>query len=159
MEERYKKKFSKEYTHTLKDANQILNNKIRFFNQQFNFENWHTINNDKWPLKDSNKIAYFGSNRKGDIKYIWELNRMQFSLILSKAYFISENEKYARKTVEFIESWINQNTYLKGINWMEGIEAAIRMYSWIFVNHWIRMLATRLRFAIHLGSMIRCLAY
>lgn len=34
----------------------------------------------------------------------------------------------------------------------------MRRYSGIFVCHWSRKLATRLKFVIHPGSMIRCLA-
>lgn len=138
LSELYKKRFPKSYNKILKVAEEYVNGDFKFLGKKIQFENWHSIEGVRWPAKvPPRKINYFGSDRKGDIKYIWELNRMQFLPLLGIAYFLTDNEKYARSVLSYIESWIDQNPYFKGTNWMEGIEAAIRMYSWIFAYHFI----------------------
>ena len=138
LAELYKKRFPNSYNNTLKIAKEYVDGHFNFLGKKVQFEDWHSIGDVRWPLKGpSRKINYFGLDRKGDIKYIWELNRMQFLQLLGKSYFLTYNEKYSRSVLDYIDSWIDGNSYPEGVNWMEGIEAAIRMYSWIFAYYLI----------------------
>jgi hypothetical protein len=114
-----------------------MNGEFDFLGRTVYFKDWHTVNKVRWPLDSSFKINYYGKNRIDDIKIIWELNRMQFLQLLSKAYFLTKKEEYSQKVIDYINSWIDENPYLRGVNWMEGIEAAVRMYSWIFAYFYI----------------------
>jgi len=133
----FKKRFNKEYHKTIELADKFINGYFDLLGRKIIFENWHKIGKEKWPLLPSYKIGYYGKEILDDIKIVWEINRMQFLPIIGKAYFLTKNEKYSKKALWYISSWIEQNPYLKGVNWMEGIEAAIRMYAWIFTYHFI----------------------
>jgi len=136
--ENYKKRFSEIIDHVIAKAEKYKKGEFSLLGNDIQFENWHKVNEVRWPSEaSSKKINYYGNKRKGDIKLIWELNRMQYLPILGKAYLITKDEKYAKSILSHISSWIDQNAYLKGVNWMEGIEAAIRMYSWIFAYYFI----------------------
>jgi len=65
-----------------------------------------------------------------EAKRVWELNRQQFLVPLGKAYWLSRDEKYARRVVAFLESWIAANPPYRGINWKDALELAFRLLSW-----------------------------
>ena len=82
-----------------------------------------------WPRQFIGKIHHADSNY-GYVRYIWELNRFNHLITLAQAYFLTENEKYAQEVINQIESWIEQNPYLKTINWFSGLELSIRAINW-----------------------------
>ncbi len=135
LAEEFKKRFDPKETIEL--AEMYLQGELEIFHEKIRFENWHTIKGVSWPVSDSGGINYYGKNRLDDIKFIWELNRMQFLPVIAKAYFLTGDERYAEKVIEYIETWIDQNPYGKGVNWMEGIEASVRLYSLIFSYYFI----------------------
>ena len=93
LAEIYKKRSPKSYNKTLKTADEYINGNFEFLGKKVQFENWHSIEGIKWSSKiHPKKINYFGSDRKGDIKYIWELNRMQFLPLIGKAYFLTKRK-------------------------------------------------------------------
>lgn len=121
-------------------AESFLNHKFEFLGKRLDFPqqiNYHYgFDDNSNPSKYFADINYLVSDR--DVKITWELNRQQFLTILGKVYFATGDERYAQECCIQIEEWIQQNPYLFGINWIEGIEASIRMYSWIFTYHFIR---------------------
>lgn len=134
LKENYLLNYAKQAEETIECANKylihefnMLGRKIKFddkVNYHYGFEQISTLN------KYFTDINYFIPH--WDIKVTWELNRQQHLPILGKAYFITNNEKYSKEVCDQINQWIEQNPYLIGVNWIEGIEAAVRMYSWIF---------------------------
>ena len=125
---------------TIQLAEKFVNHEFYFLGQNVDFKgdiDWHStlVNNRRWPLSFSPNIDYFSSKRVGDIKLAWELNRTQHFVILGKAYWFSEDEKYAIEFTDQLLSWIEENPYKLGINWMEGIEAAIRIISWVWAYY------------------------
>lgn len=87
---------------------------------------WHLdpVTGSHWPGADS--FAFDADYRhirgKGDVKYVWELNRLQFLPALALA---KEHELLAA----IVESWMTCNPPFRGINWVSGIEAASRVVS------------------------------
>ncbi len=75
-------------------------------------------------------ITIFVDDGKTDIKHVWEINRHQFFIELAKGYFLTQDEKYARRVVELFEDWVAENPYKIGVNWTSALEAAVRVYSW-----------------------------
>jgi len=63
----------------------------------------------------------------GDHKIIWELNRHQHLVVLAQA----GDEASRQALFSELESWIIQNPFQCGINWVSALEVAIRALSWI----------------------------
>jgi len=62
-----------------------------------------------------------------DIKYVWEPSRFQH---LSALAFAANAEEQARCIVRSIDSWLEANPYLYGVNWTSSLELAERVISW-----------------------------
>ena len=95
---------------------------------------------DSWPLDFFMDLDYSSEKRPGDVREVWELNRHQFFITLGKAYFITSDEKYAKKFSELINDWIDKNPCGYGINWLHSQETGIRMMSWIWAFYFFKTL-------------------
>jgi len=117
-------------------AKELLAHKFSFFSFKKKFLgnriNWHLDykNGKEAPLIFSKDIDYQDFNQSGDFKYIWEINRHQHLISLSKAYCISNNQAYKNEVKRQIIDWIKTNPYKKGINWISSLELSIRLISW-----------------------------
>ncbi|MFZ5987265.1 MAG: alginate lyase family protein [Bacillota bacterium] len=80
-------------------------------------------------------IDYRNSDEIGDIKYIWEINRHLFMVILSIAYKSTKDEKYLLKFQYFLDEWLKQNPFMIGVNWSSSLELGIRLINWTFSWH------------------------
>ena len=85
------------------------------------------------PIGYGLKLDYRDQEKVGDIKYIWEINRHAHLVTLAKAYFLTGHEAYKHEVEAQLESWMNQNPYLRGVNWASSLEAGIRLMAW----HWV----------------------
>jgi len=74
----------------------------------------------------------------GDIRLLWEINRLQFLVLLSQGYILTGNQTYIDTAIDIVESWVDQNQYTKGVNWLDAQEVGIRMVS-ILVSRSILM--------------------
>lgn len=87
-----------------------------------------------WPSKPyCFRILYRHNNHLGDIKYVWELNRLQYLQPIAALAHIKNDKNLATFCVHEIESWIDENPAFHGINWISGIELALRSVSIIIV--------------------------
>jgi hypothetical protein len=82
--------------------------------------------------KFGKSINYRDSKKIGDIKYIWEINRNLFLLTLALAYKKFNNKKYLLKYELYLKSWLDQNEFMKGVNWCSSLELGIRLINWVF---------------------------
>jgi hypothetical protein len=75
-------------------------------------------------------IGYRHARRApGDIKVIWELNRLQFLHPLAAEIAARSRSDLARWSLRLIQSWAEANPPFRGINWCSGIELALRLVS------------------------------
>lgn len=81
------------------------------------------------------RIPYLNFSAAGDHKFIWELNRHQYLVLLAQAYSLSGEKRYTEEIREQIESWLEQNPFQRGINWASALEVAFRALSWIWIYH------------------------
>lgn len=87
---------------------------------------WHLdpVSGTQWPGAET--FAFHSDHRhvgaRGDVKYVWEVNRLQFFPVLALA---NERDLLA----QVLESWMVSNPPFQGINWSSGIEAASRVVS------------------------------
>jgi hypothetical protein len=78
-------------------------------------------------------ISTRDSSATGNIRYIWELNRMQHLIPLALASTWTENPDYWREIQSQIISWDRSNPFMTGVNWKSPLEAGIRLITWAYV--------------------------
>jgi Heparinase II/III-like protein/Heparinase II/III N-terminus len=66
----------------------------------------------------------------GDIKYIWEINRHQH---LSSLAYAANANRHSPYIVRSLSRWLEQNPYLRGVNWTSSLELALRVISWVLL--------------------------
>ena len=69
----------------------------------------------------------------GNIKQVWEVNRLQHLTLLAVAWSLTGQDAYAERVAEQLGSWWRENPFLSGVNWTSGIELGIRLinFAWI----------------------------
>jgi Heparinase II/III-like protein/Heparinase II/III N-terminus len=91
---------------------------------------WHRdpVSSHLWPGAEMNafQVNYRQRRCYGDVKFIWELNRLQFLQVLAA-------DQATEHIPAMISSWMGANPPFRGINWTSGIEAASRILSLLVV--------------------------
>jgi hypothetical protein len=82
------------------------------------------------------RVPYLDFSAAGDHKWVWEINRHQHLATLAQAWAIDPQPVYARTIETQLESWLEQNPPLSGINWTSALEVAFRALSWVWIWHW-----------------------
>jgi hypothetical protein len=63
-------------------------------------------------------------------KVVWEVNRLQFLTQIAIEYRKFGKPDDLKRFVSIIQSWKEENPYLKGINWYSNIEVNLRLITW-----------------------------
>lgn len=81
-----------------------------------------------WPGQDVYcfDLAYRHERTRGDIKYVWDLNRLQFLQPLGAAVALWGDARALAAIEQAITSWAAANPPFKGLGWNSGIELALR---------------------------------
>jgi hypothetical protein len=82
------------------------------------------------------RIDHRSQEQTGNIKQVWEISRLQHLTLLATAWFLTQDESYARRVAGQLRSWWRANPFLSGVHWTSGIEIGIRLISLA----WIRRL-------------------
>ena len=95
---------------------------------------WHLepLSGKRTALCHWSKLNYLDAMVAGDKKITWELNRHHYFLTLGRAYWLTNNERYAEVFVSHITSWMDDNPPKLGINWASSLEIAFRSISWLW---------------------------
>ena len=122
---------------TVDTAGILLEHCIEIFGRSFEFgkiidwqidpQSWNSWPKKFWAAIDTRDAT------GGGVKWVWELNRHHHILVLAKAYFLTEDERYANEALAQISSWIDQNPPLIGINWTSALELSIRLINWTWI--------------------------
>lgn len=140
-----KEEYPESVPNLLKAADNILQHKFLLFSKHIihagtpifwsgNYEAGinHNNNNTIWePGKTYTKSSLLAETR-GDIHFVWGLNRHQHFLDLGKAYWYTGEEEFVQEFMDEIIDWINQNPYPMSVNWVDSYEIALRGLFWIF---------------------------
>ena len=78
-------------------------------------------------------IGYRRERGLGDIKYVWEFNRLQHLQPLAALACHDRDDELANFCLDEIESWIDANPPFFGVNWASGVELALRIVSILVV--------------------------
>lgn len=101
---------------------------------------WHQdpVSGIRWPDQTyCFDIAYRHDPNRGDVKLVWELNRLQFVPVIAALSVLDDDDTLAQLSLDLIESWIDANPPFKGINWVSGIELALRVVSILLTIGWL----------------------
>ena len=85
----------------------------------------------QWPAKKLSRSEILDLNHESDIKRVWELSRFHQVWWLGKAYWATNDERYAEKFGELVGHWILHNPVGFGPNWANAMEVSIRSCNWI----------------------------
>jgi hypothetical protein len=94
---------------------------------------WHLDpkSGHRWPKRFYTEVRRC-SISGADVKLPYELSRMQHLPTLGKAYRLTGNERYAQELIEQVTHWLDDNSYLLGINWTCAMDVAIRIVNIIW---------------------------
>lgn len=129
------RRISYEAEQTLSGVMQLLGENVSI---QVGRSNTDPIHKKQWPQCFFGSVKRAPGTKECDIKYIWEVNRHQFLILLAKAYWLTGEEKYAERICEIITDWIDSNPYHGGVNWTSSLELAVRTISWIWSFSFIK---------------------
>lgn len=98
---------------------------------------WHRepLSSKQSPLKYWKEFDDLDTSETGNKKIIWELNRHQHFFVLGFAFWLTNDERFARAFVNHLESWMEQNPPGIGVNWSSSLEVSFRAISWIWAFH------------------------
>ena len=140
----YRTQFPKEAAELIASANRIVDEHrwplLGFGEKFFGAEiEWRRdpLSGYVWPLDyhaDINLMRGDGS----DARVLWELNRLGHFVMLARAYFITNDERYSVVFFSHLRSWDEQNPYGRGANWTCAMEVALRSMNLIAAFHVFR---------------------
>jgi len=121
-------------------ANSVIAGKIRLLGMDWpehaREDRWSTdpASGKAWPRDQyCFSIPYRHSDDMGDVKYVWEVNRLQYLQAIAALAVLDKNDDLRRFCTSEIESWIDNNPPYKGVAWASGIELSCRLVSLIVV--------------------------
>lgn len=93
------------------------------------------VTGSAWPGPETYAldIDFRHDGRRGDIKYVWELNRLQFLVPLAGDVLLTNNAAALGAIEAAIASWHAANPPFRGPGWASGIEVALRAISLVIV--------------------------
>ncbi|MGB3588776.1 MAG: alginate lyase family protein, partial [Tunicatimonas sp.] len=109
---------------------------IPIFGQKFHYNqpiDWHLdISSQSRFPKVFAKDINIRTSEYGSAKHVWEVNRLQFLPLLGLQYRSTNDQKLIQQFQTIVQSWIDDNPYLVGVNWYSNIEVNIRLIVWFF---------------------------
>jgi Heparinase II/III-like protein/Heparinase II/III N-terminus len=89
------------------------------------------IGGQLWPGADRYCFAidYRTKGIRGDVKYVWELNRLQFLHPVAVLIAGTRSAAWAEVAFGLLDSWLETHPPYRSVNWNSGIELALRLVS------------------------------
>lgn len=94
------------------------------------------VSGNLWPGADLYcfDIPFRHERRLGDIKYVWEINRLQFLQPLAHQARTTGNPAALAAIESAIQSWTAANPPFRGLGWNSGIELGLRAITLLVVT-------------------------
>ncbi|HEY0034347.1 MAG TPA: heparinase, partial [Devosia sp.] len=96
-------------------------------------ERWRLdpVTGQLWPGPERYcfEVDFRHNGTRGDIKYVWEFNRLQFLPVLAAQWVLSGDDDNIATIERAIGSWYSANPPFGGVAWASGIEVALRAIS------------------------------
>ncbi len=137
---RFRELFPEEFRKSIQRADQFLEHKFRFLGAEFQLPDpipWQSdpISLNPYPAGFYRKIDIFTNRNAGDVKHVWEVNRLQFLIEIAKAFYLTGERKYKTKLENLLLDWIEKNPYKQGIAWASALEVGVRVSALIWTLH------------------------
>ena len=88
------------------------------------------VSGTHWPAEAyCFDIEFRRERTRGDVKYVWEFNRLQVLPVLAAFWLLSEESAALQAIESAIASWHDANPPFRGVSWASGIEVALRAIS------------------------------
>lgn len=98
---------------------------------------WHTdpVTGTSWPAAETFcfDVRWRQAADKSDVKFVLELNRLQHLQAVAARAARDRDASSARLAAEALIDWMDANPPFRGVNWLSGIELALRLVSAAFV--------------------------
>lgn len=133
----YLKNYEKDVDKIKLSAKRVLNGKINLLGSgeiDISSIDWHKDYKSgyKWPYIRFSKIDTQMLHSSADVKFPWELSRMQWLMPICQSWVLFEEEKYPEHIKKVLTSWIKNNKYGTGVNWSCTMEPSIRVITLIY---------------------------
>ena len=140
LREAYIAQFPEAYQQCRREAEKLLEHRFHFLGLDVTLPdpipwNRNPQTGKDYPMVHFTMVDTFNTEKYGDVKYVWELNRHQFFIDMAKAYFLTGDERYANKIWLWLESFIKAVPYKIGINHTSVLEHAMRIFSWVWAYY------------------------
>jgi len=137
---RFRELYPAELIRAAERADRFLENKFRFLGAEFQLPEpipWQSdpLSLNPYPTGFYRKIDIFTNRNAGDVKHVWEVNRLQFLIEIAKAFYLTREPKYKIKLESLLLDWIGQNPYKQGIAWASALEVGVRVSALIWTLH------------------------
>jgi hypothetical protein len=99
----------------------------------FDGSSWHTdvVHGRSAPLRFWSTVPYLDP-QCGDHKITWEFNRHQHWLELGRAFWLTGDLRYRNECLRQLNTWLDVNPPLIGMNWASMLELSFRSLSWLW---------------------------
>ncbi len=143
LKEIYQREFPRQAVPALEQAERLINHEFELLGLKVYLEGRISWNRNPetgadYPLRHHSQVDMFNTERYGDVKFAWELNRHQFFIEVAKAYLVSGDERYPQKIWQWLKSWIEDAPYKIGINNTSVLEHSVRIFSWVWAYYFTR---------------------
>lgn len=122
-------------------ADRLATGRVRLLGREWparvDATDWHLdpVTGRSWPAAPfCFDVAYRHRADLGDVKYVWELSRLQHLQLPAALAAAEEDAALARLCLREIDGWIDANPPYRGVNWASGIELALRVVSMLTVS-------------------------
>jgi hypothetical protein len=83
-----------------------------------------------WSFDWAHDLDVADLDRNSDVKFPWELSRLQWLLPVGQAWALSGDDKFAAFARSVFEHWMDKNPTAWGVNWSCAMEPAMRVFVW-----------------------------
>ena len=131
------KNFKNEFKKSIERANAFIEHRFSFLGVSFKLPNpipWQSdpISLKPYPTGFYADIDIFTNENPGDVKHVWEMNRLQFLIEIAKAYYLTSDDRMGRKIDDLLNDWFQKNPYQTGIAWASALEVGVRAFALIW---------------------------
>ena len=119
----------------LQDAEALLQGRMRLLGFEVQtdvpprwFRNY--VQGGEWQASPAQRLDYRRGDVAGGVRYCWELNRHGYFLTLAQAWFLTRDDRFAKRLLVDWLDWITHNPPRFGVNWTSMLECALRIHSW-----------------------------
>lgn len=87
----------------------------------------------QWPRRRWWQVPHLAGD-PGDVKLVWELNRLRPAVALARAWWLRADPADAAAAVELALAWLRENRPGWGVNWASSLEVAFRGLALLWVH-------------------------